>query len=50
MEEKKYKISTLRGYADLLFQKGQIQVPFITNIQAFLDDFERWAELAEKMK
>lgn len=46
-KEKKYSISTIRGYANLLFNKGALQVPLITQIEAFLDDFERWASLVD---
>lgn len=44
---KKYKIIEIRGYADELFRKGKIQVPFITNLQRFLDNFEEYQKQKE---
>lgn len=44
----KYKIIEIRAYADELFRKGFIQVPFITELQRFLDNFEKNQEEKKK--
>lgn len=46
----KYKIIDIRGYADKLFMEGKIQVPFITDLQRFLDNFEDYQKEKEVKK
>ena len=48
LKNRKFELGLIRGYADLLFRRGQLQVPIINYIQSFLDDFEKWVELKEE--
>jgi len=47
MTIKKYRIIEIQSYADKMFREGKIQVPFITELERFLNNFEDYVKTGQ---